>query len=162
MIIDQLANISTPFYTGLLTAHGGTFALADRLMAAFRFLQDFDPSRSQPQTVEIDGKRVYAMIQHYETKLRAQGAWEAHRRYLDVQYVAAGAELMGYVNFDQLQAGEYNESADFLFLQGEGNFLHMPAGTFVILGPQDAHMPGMAVNEQPQAVKKVVVKVAIG
>ena len=49
---------------------------------------------------------------------------------------------------------------DFIKLEGEGEFLRLDAGTFVILAPQDAHMPGMAVDE-PAPVKKVVVKVLI-
>jgi YhcH/YjgK/YiaL family protein len=58
---------------------------------------------------------------------------------------------------------QYDETKDFLSLQGEGreDFFRIPQGTFVILFPQDAHMPGIAVST-PQPVKKFVVKVAIG
>ena len=45
-------------------------------------------------------------------------------------------------------------------LQGEGSFVLMPAGMFVILGPQDAHMPQIAVSD-PSPVVKVVCKVAV-
>jgi len=160
MIIDQLSNVSSDFYTGLLTQHGGAFALGDRLMAALRFLQTTDLLSAEPGTVEIDGKNVYAMIQQYNTKPKAQGVWEAHRKYIDVQYVVTGAELMGYVNLNALAAGPYDTDKDYLLLKGEGNFLHMPAGTFIILTPQDAHIPGVAVDA-PEPVRKVVVKVAI-
>ena len=161
MIIDQLSNVSSDFYAGLLTKHGGSFQLADRLMTAFRFLQNFDPNSAQPGTTELDGKQVFAMVQHYDTKPRSKGFWEAHRKYIDVQYVAQGQELMGYVNLGHVQAGEYDASKDFLPAEGEGNFLLMPAGTFIILTPQDVHMPQVAVNDQPSPVKKVVVKVAV-
>ncbi len=67
---------------------------------------------------------------------------------------------MGYVNLKELKAGEYNADKDFVLLEGSGNFVLMPAGTFVILTPQDAHIPGVAVDN-PQPVKKVVVKVAV-
>jgi len=160
MIIDQLSNVSSDFYAGLLTKHGGAFSLGDRLMAALHFLQTTDVLNAAPGTIEIDGKNVYAMIQHYNTKPKAQGVWEAHRKYIDVQYVAQGVELMGYVNLKELKAGEYNADKDFLLLEGAGNFVQMPAGTFVILTPEDAHIPGVAVDE-PQPVKKVVVKVAV-
>ncbi len=161
MIIDQLSNIPSDFYAGLFTKHGGNFKLADRLMLAFRFLQNHDPATAQPGTTELDGTQVYAMVQHYDSKPRAKGMWEAHRKYIDVQYVAAGEELMGYVNLGHVKAGPYDASKDFLLAEGDGNFLHMPAGTFIILTPQDAHMPQIAVNDQPQPVKKVVVKVAV-
>lgn len=161
MIIDQLSNIPSDFYAGLFTKHGGSFRLADRLMAAFRFLQSHDPATAQLGKVEIDGQQVFALIQNYDSKVRSAGFWEAHRQYIDVQYVAAGEELMGYVNLSHVNAGEYDASRDFLPAHGEGNFLRMPAGTFIILTPQDVHMPGLAVNDQPQPVKKVVVKVAV-
>ena len=161
MIIDQLSNIPSDFYSGLLTQHGGNFKLADRLMTAFRFLQSHDPATAQPGTIELDGKQVFAMIQHYDSKPRAKGMWEAHRKYIDVQYVAKGEELMGYVNLNNTQAGEYDASKDFLPAEGDGSFLYMNAGMFIILTPQDVHMPQIAVNDQPQPIKKVVVKVAV-
>jgi YhcH/YjgK/YiaL family protein len=61
-----------------------------------------------------------------------------------------------------LKAGTYDEAKDFLSLQGEGkgDFFIVREGTFVILLPQDGHMPGIAVST-PQPVKKCVVKVAL-
>ena len=38
--------------------------------------------------------------------------------------------------------------------------VYVPAGSFAILMPQDAHMPGIAVT-QPAPVRKVVVKVKV-
>jgi len=103
-----------------LTKHSGAFALGDRLMKALHFLQTTDVLSAQPGTIEIDGKQVYAMIQHYNTKPKESGFWEAHRKYIDVQYVAEGVELMGYVNLHQVKAGEYDASKDFLLAEGSG------------------------------------------
>jgi YhcH/YjgK/YiaL family protein len=92
-----------------------------------------------------------------------KGRWEAHRKYIDVQYVHRGAELFGYASLRELKAGSYDEAKDFLSLQGGemGDFFRVGEGTFVVLFPQDGHMPGMAIST-PQPVKKFVVKVAIG
>jgi YhcH/YjgK/YiaL family protein len=158
MIVDQLSNVSSDFYKGLLASHGGTFKLAERLMVALRFLQENDVTAMEPGTIKLDGDRVFAMIQHYDTRL--EGNWEAHRKYIDVQYVAQGQEYMGYANLGHLTAGEYDPAKDFIFLEGEGSRVLMREGTFVILTPQDAHIPMLAVD-QPQPVKKVVVKVMI-
>ena len=51
-------------------------------------------------------------------------------------------------------------SAEVTFLNkwGSGDFVLMPAGTFIILCPQDAHIPGTNVD-QPSPVRKVVIKV---
>lgn len=160
MIIDQLKNVNAGFYVNLLSSQGGDPGLARRIQAAFAYLQSTDLENAAPGKVEIDGDRVFALIQEYNTKPRAQGFWEAHRQYLDVQYVVKGLEHMGFANLEQLTAGVYDASKDFLPLDGVGSFVLLPAGMFTIFMPQDGHMPGIAVNE-PQPVKKVVVKVAI-
>ena len=110
--------------------------------------------------LKIDGDRVFALVNRDPGRGRSGARLEAHRKYIDVQYVAEGVELMGYVNLHQVKAGEYDASKDFLLAEGSGNFLRMPAGTFIILTPEDAHMPGIAVDG-PQPVKKVVIKVAV-
>ena len=67
---------------------------------------------------------------------------------------------MGYVPLSRLAAGEYDEARDFLPADGEGEFLRMTAGDFAMFGPQDAHMPGMALGG-PAPVRKIVLKVAV-
>ena len=160
MIVDQISNVNSAFYAGLLQNHDGSFKLAERLMMALTFLQEGNVLSLLPSRIELDGDKVFAMIQHYETKPKAQGEWEAHRKYIDVQYVAEGQELMGYANLGHLKAGDYNPEKDFLTAQGEGSYVLMKPGTFVILTPQDAHIPQLAVD-LPQPVKKVVIKVAV-
>jgi YhcH/YjgK/YiaL family protein len=148
MVIDQLKN-----------AHH-YYKLGEGIAAALRYLQNTDPTKVEPGRYVLDGDQLYAMVQQYDTKPKAQGFWEAHRKYIDVQYVAQGAEHMGFAHLSQLRPQPYDEEKDFLKLEGEGEFVLMRAGTFVILGPEDAHMPGMAVD-QPRPVRKVVVKVRI-
>jgi YhcH/YjgK/YiaL family protein len=160
MIIDQLYNVQSGFYPHLLSAQGANARLAQRLQAGFYFLQTADLENIAPGRVDIDGNQVFALVQEYDTKPKEQGFWEAHRKYIDIQYVVGGIEHMGYANLAQLDAGDYDESKDFLPLQGTGSFLLLPAGMFTLFMPEDAHMPGMAVDD-PQPVKKVVVKVAI-
>jgi YhcH/YjgK/YiaL family protein len=151
MIVDQLANAS--LYR----------AVHKRLGTAFDYLEKTDLSKIHPGTHEIDGRKVYVMVQQYDTKPMEKGRWEAHRRYIDVQYVHQGVERFGYASLRELQPGNYDEDKDFLSLEGEGkgDFFLVRPGTFVVLFPQDGHMPGMAVST-PQPVKKFVVKVAVG
>ena len=46
----------------------------------------------------IDGDNIFALVSEYKTKSEAEGKLEAHRKYIDVQYVISGEELMGYVS----------------------------------------------------------------
>ena len=148
MVIDQLENASQYYGLGI------------RIEMALRYLQETDVQNAAADRYDIDGDKVYAMVQEYNSKPKAEGFWESHRKYLDVQYVAAGAEHMGYAPTVRLSPGEYQEENDFIELAGDGEFFHLREGFFCILAPQDAHMPGMAVD-QPTPVKKVVIKVLL-
>jgi biofilm protein TabA len=103
---------------------------------------------------------MYALVQEYNTKLKEEGKWEAHRRYIDLQYVVKGMEGIGYGNIHHLKQGEYDTAKDFLPLQGEGDLITLRSGSFVLLFPEDAHMPGMAIGS-PAPVKKIVLKISI-
>ena len=148
MIIDAIGNASL------------YYRLGRRIEAGLRFLETRDFSKMQPGRYDIEGDACYALVQDYETKPRPpQAGWEAHRKYVDIQYVVSGIERIGYANLEDMRvSAAYDESKDALFLEGKGDFLLVRAGTFLIFGPQDAHMPGLA-EVDPSPVRKVVVKV---
>ena len=149
MIIDCIDNAS--FYYGV----------HKRLTRAFQFLKEEDLAEMEPGKYEIDGLNVYALVQSGETKPEEKGAWEAHRKYIDIQYLVSGTEKMGCANLEAMTVcREYAEAEDCLILTGKGNFFLVEPKNFVVFMPQDAHMPGLAAT-RPQMVKKVVVKVMI-
>ncbi len=133
----------------------------DKKMArAFKFLKKNDLSSLKDGRIDIDGDKLFALVQSYDSKPLSKGSWEAHRKYADVQVVVSGTEQMGYAEIDSLTANPYDEGKDFMRLTGEGGFCRMSAGMFMVLYPQDAHMPGMAIDK-PAPVKKIVVKVLL-
>lgn len=107
--------------------------------------------------IDLDGDHLYVLVQEYTTKPLAEGKWEAHRRYLDVQYMYSGCERIDFALVNTMNLGEYVEERDFQAMTGTGNPLTLVPGSFAVFFPQDAHMPGLAVGE-PEWVKKVVVK----
>lgn len=150
MIIDKIENASMYYGVG------------ERIKAALEFLQRSDLADLAVGTYEIMGKDVYVMVQAYDSRTRDVGMWEAHRNYFDVQYVVDGTELMGYAYLDALKVTkEYDADGDYMLLEGNGDFLLATPGTFIILAPQDAHMPGQAVDNKPEPISKVVVKVRV-
>ncbi|MBI5192324.1 MAG: YhcH/YjgK/YiaL family protein [Nitrospirae bacterium] len=148
MIIDLLKNAS--LYS----------KMNRKIETALNFLRDTDLSNIKPGRYEIDGSDIFALMQTYDTKPRENGFWEAHRQYIDIQYVIKGTELIGYSNIDHLKSGEYDDAKDLLVLYGDGVFLEVREGTFVILMPHDAHKPGIAVTTS-KPVSKIVVKVRV-
>lgn len=149
MIVDTIANAG--FYADL---HPG-------FRQAFDFLSRNDCAALEPGKYEIDGTRLFALVQHYETKPRESGVWEAHRLYFDVQFVAEGSELFGYLPRERGTEKEpYLEEADYALYTGEGDYLTLGPGMFVVAAPQDLHMPGISAGISG-SVKKVVVKIRI-
>jgi YhcH/YjgK/YiaL family protein len=150
MILDKLANAAL------------YFGLGERIAAALKYLQDNDCTRLAVGKIPIQGDEIYALVQDNTTKIRGQGVWEAHRSYIDVQFVAAGVEEMGYANINTLTVKKpYDAQADYALFEGRGSFVTVPAGSFTIFFPEDGHIPGSAVDDKPAAVRKVVVKVAV-
>lgn len=149
MIIDSLKNASQ------------YYGVHPRLATGLRYLQENSIVDLEPGKYEIEGSDIYFLMQHYDSKQPDAGKWEAHRRYFDIQFVAAGAERIGYAPIDMMQVSrEYTADGDYALFDGDGTFFELQAGDFTILAPQDVHMPCIAV-QQPEPVKKIVVKVLI-
>ena len=148
MIIDRIGNAHL-YYT-----------VNAKFKRAFDYIHQIDADTIPAGKYEIDGENMYALVQQYNTKLKEQGLWEAHRRYIDLQYIVQGAEGIGYANLSHLTQGAYDPGKDFLPLHGDGDLFTLHSGSFVLLLPEDAHMPGMAIGS-PAPVKKIVIKIAV-
>lgn len=136
------------------------FDLSEGIRTALRFLQETDMDALEPGRHTVDGDRVFAIVELYQTKPMADGFWEAHLKHLDVQCVISGEEQIGYAPVSSMVAEPYDEDRDFYKLKGNGNFVTLRPGMFALLKPQDAHMPGISIQESRQ-VKKIVIKVRI-
>ena len=148
MVIDRIENADL------------YYSLHPRFKQAFDYISRIDIHAIPIGRHEVDGDSMYALVQGYNTKWKEEGKWEAHRRYIDLQYVVQGAEGMGYANIHHLQQGEYISEKDFLPLFGEGDQIPLRSGFFVLLFPEDAHMPSMALGESKPA-RKIVLKIAV-
>lgn len=134
--------------------------LGPRIARGLAFLEQTNFARAPAGRVEIDGNALYATVSDYTTKPVAEGRWEAHRRYIDLQYVARGVERIGVAPLDRLTPGEHLPEKDLTWLSGHGDYVTVAAGQFAILWPDDAHMPGIEAGA-PGQVRKVVVKIAV-
>lgn len=86
---------------------------------------------------------------------------EAHRKYMDIQYIVEGEEVMGYAPLEQLQlVDEFNEEGDIGRYDGNWQFIRIPAGFCYVVFPEDGHLPSGHL-EQPQHVKKIVLKMKV-
>lgn len=111
---------------------------------------------------EVDENGIYVMISEYNTRLKEQGMWEAHKKYIDLQLVLSGEEYLHVSSLHHMKTGVYEEEKDFLPCQGEvERTLHMVEGKAVLLMPDDVHMPNMSIDETISKVKKAVFKIPV-
>lgn len=128
---------------------------------AFAYLKNTDFSKVDCGKYEVDGNRVYATIQDYDTKKVKNTQFETHKKYIDIQYIIAGEERLGFAPLERFSQNTfYEESKDITFGTATGEFVLAKAGDFVVFYPTDAHMPSVCVD-RPAFVKKVVVKVLV-
>ena len=86
---------------------------------------------------------------------------EAHRKYLDIQYIVKGQETMGWADLaDCSMEGEFSEEKDIGMYSGPFTFHTIPAGTCYVVFPEDAHMPGRHLDV-PNDYTKIVIKLAV-
>ena len=76
-------------------------ALTPALQKALDFLRKVEGQLLPDGRIDIDGNNVYALMQSYETVAAGEPVFEGHRKYLDVQYIAAGEEVIGWAWIDR-------------------------------------------------------------
>ena len=146
MIADKLINSSK-----YVSCHEG-------FDKAFAFLEKAVNEKLPVGRYEIDGDKVFAFIQEYETKL--DSSFEAHKNYIDIQFIMSGAEVMKVADISQMTVSvPYTEDVMFFKDNERASVLVIEEGEYGIFFPWDAHKPGLCYNGKPDDVKKVVVKV---
>ena len=134
--------------------------LSADIYAGLRFLQQASPDIAIG-TYQIN-PRVKAIVSEYETKVKNEVGYEAHRKNIDIQYLLRGEERVACLPLDKLkETVPYSEEKDAAFFTASIQPIEMTLGDgyFAIFFPQDGHMPQLCVNDEPMIVKKVVIKV---
>jgi YhcH/YjgK/YiaL family protein len=134
--------------------------LTKRLSKGFEFIVNTDLNVIEPGKYEIDSDKIFAIVQDYDTKEESDCVLEGHHKYIDIQYVIKGIELMGYTPLTDQDVVEENLEKDYTFYNGETSMLRVEEGMFTLFFPEDLHRPGVKAD-QISKVKKVVVKVKI-
>lgn len=149
MIIDHIENLG--LYTNL----------GDRIALALKYISETDFSTVEKGKYAIDGNAVYAAVSEYQTKPISECKTEAHKNYIDVQFIVSGEEAMGFTRLkNQTPSIAYNEEKDCVFYNEPTSLVNFEAGMFAIYFPTDLHQPCIRIGEGCM-VKKVVVKVMV-
>lgn len=101
------------------------------------------------------------IVQQGTTKPAEGRDLEAHRRFLDIQYILEGQETVGWAPLETLTpAAPFNEDKDVGMYSGECDYMDIKAGYCYVVFPEDAHKPGSHL-EQPVNFRKIVVKLKV-
>lgn len=148
MIIDRLDRASR-----YLAVHPG-------LGPGMGFLRRLNLEQLAVGRHEVDGRRLFAMVAQDQGRGREKSLLEFHRRYIDIQYLAAGVDVIGWRPTDLCDriATPYDDEKDIgFFYDRPQTWVEVPTGYFAILFPEDSHAPLATTG----SVHKVVVKVAV-
>jgi YhcH/YjgK/YiaL family protein len=148
MIFDSVEHIG--IYKGI---HIG-------LDRAIQMIESNQLDLSKSGKVSVDGDAIFYLVQDYSTKDVLDAKLEAHRRYIDLQFLVKGNEIMDCINIVNLsELTDYDEANDIQFFKGECNRLFAKENDFAVFFPHDGHRTGVSTQEAEQ-VKKVVFKIA--
>ena len=148
MIIDTLESAAR---------HAGLHPL---FAAAFDFLKRPETRELPVGRHEVMGDRVFALVGKDQGRGREKSPLEAHRKYIDIQYVVSGDEWMGWRDLASCRdTGRGYDAAREIefFTAAPETWFRVPPGSFAIFFPGDAHAPLAGTGP----VHKVVVKVAV-
>jgi YhcH/YjgK/YiaL family protein len=115
---------------------------------------------------EYEDKKVYPLSNGNRFFVAAQGTKapdvaEAHRKYMDIQYIVKGKEVVGYAPLEACQeATAFNEEKDIGMYTGPFEYITINEGICYVAFPEDAHMPGRHL-EVPNDFVKIVVKLKV-
>ncbi|MFO7658263.1 MAG: YhcH/YjgK/YiaL family protein [Bacteroidales bacterium] len=144
-----------------LNNYQGYSCLNKSFIKAFEYIRDTDFSTVAPGKIEIEGDMVFALVSEYKTKDPKTTKPEKHLKYIDIQYIVSGSELIGYAPYNnQKPVVEYNPEKDIAFFDEEVSFIKMETRMFAIFFTEDIHQPCIQLNETG-LVKKVVIKVKV-
>lgn len=147
MVYDKIDNIET--YKGL----------SEDIYEGLKFLKNASPDLACG--VHEINPRVKAIVSEYETKAVNENGYEAHKKFIDIQYLLKGTEKNGCLPIENLKETKpYREEIDAAFYDADipSQDLTLGDGYFAIYWPQDGHMPCLSADGA-EKVMKVVVKV---
>ena len=137
---------------------------APAIQKAVAWLQQADLAALPTGRQEIDGDKLYAMVNEYTTEPKEKRRAEAHRKYVDVQCLVQGEEIIGYAPLQEgLEVLEDKlAEKDVIFYNNPPAEvdLVLRAGMFAILFPWEVHRPNCAFGA-PAPVRKVILKISL-
>lgn len=121
-----------------------------------------DPLSLEPGSYPIDDNDVFMNVMSFETQSREQKCAELHHRYIDIQILLSGEEVIDYgVRHSAKNATVYHKDDDYQLTDTIENCqtLSLTPSMFAVFMPYEPHRPGIASEQGNSILKKAVIKV---
>ncbi len=132
------------------------------VVRALEALKKIDLLKQEPGRYELEGNKLFYLVQDAVPRSLAEGKAEAHRSYADIQIPVSASERYGFsLPQPNLVASEDKfEASDIAFYPSPVNefFMDVNPGAYVVFLPDELHRPCI-VNQNTAQFRKVVVKV---
>ena len=131
----------------------------------FEIIRTSDFSKLDDGIFRTGSEDFFYILMTYKTsRIFADKPAEAHRKYIDLQYIVYGEEKVGYADYrnNKKISKEYDESTDAeLFERVEDeSFVILKKDMYSIFFPEDIHRTGLNNNET-RSIRKLVFKIAV-
>ena len=92
------------------------YSLHPRFREGFEFIKKAIAENLEAGKYEIDGKEFWASVQEYTSKLECDAKAEAHKNYIDIQFIVSGIEEIYDVDINKTGIKvEYDGEKDIAF-----------------------------------------------
>lgn len=136
--------------------------IQERVNNALAYLKNLDMNNLCEGKTNVD-PNFYYTIQRYNTKDISECHFESHKKYVDIQIMVEGAELMDLTDISRMNIKQdYNSETDFMLWNEPERFTRttLQKGDYIIIYPETAHR-GAIKMEKNSNVLKIVGKVKI-
>ena len=132
------------------------------VVRALEAVQKVDPLKLEPGKYEVEGDKLFYLVQDVELRTMEESRAEAHRQYADIQIPCSTNERYGFalpqpelpIADDQLKE---KDLAFFPTPVGE-SFIDITPGMYLVFLPNELHRPCLAIGKK-ETIRKIVVKV---
>lgn len=136
--------------------------LPEAVSRALVALASIDLAAKEPGRYELEGDKLFYLIQDVEPRTFEKSRPEAHRNYADIQIPLTASERYGFsLHQEGLPATEDRlDTGDIAFYEKPANefFMDIEPGSYVVFLPKELHRPCLAI-ESTAKFRKAVVKI---
>jgi YhcH/YjgK/YiaL family protein len=109
---------------------------------------------------EID-ENLFFIVSEYYTHSFNSSLFECHKKYIDLQILIKGNELISLADSFAKVIDAYDNNKDIQFFEANSSIdLNIKENEFIIIFPHELHQPGI-INFNSSKVKKAVFKIPL-